>query len=68
MTSRTKRRKKWNELLEFEQQSMELLEATLDMDEAAAEGAEKIYMEYITDYPALVVELKWNKKAGNINV
>ena len=109
------KRKKWNELLEFEQQSMDLLEATLDMDEAAvAEAIEKIHMgyasviqynnentlssvlsiaylstlqyyfkparelptgrgfadfvylpkpEYFTDYPALVVELKWNKKA-----
>lgn len=109
------KRKKWNELLEFEQQSMDLLEATLDMDEAAvAEAIEKIHMgyasviqynnentlssvlsiaylstlqyyfkpvrelptgrgfadfvylpkpEYLTDYPALVVELKWNKKA-----
>ena len=94
---------------------MDLLEATLDMDEAAvAEAIEKIHMgyasviqynnentlssvlsiaylstlqyyfkpvrelptgrgfadfvylpkpEYLTDYPALVVELKWNKKA-----
>ena len=109
------KRKKWNELQKFEQQSMELLEATLDMDEVAvAEGVEKIHMEYasaiqynnentlssvlsiaylstlqyyfkparelstgrgfadfvylpkpeyLTDYPALLVELKWNKKA-----
>ncbi|MGN0484981.1 MAG: AAA family ATPase [Lachnospiraceae bacterium] len=107
--------KKWNELVEFEQQSEDLLNATLDMDtEAVAFGMEKfhdayassiqynnenslssvltiaylssmqyyfkpvrelptgrgfadfVYVpkpEYVADYPALVVELKWNKKA-----
>ncbi|MDY4771183.1 MAG: AAA family ATPase [Lachnospiraceae bacterium] len=106
---------KWNELIEFENQSRELLEATLDMDaDAVAAGIEKIHMEYASsiqyhdenslssvlaiaylstiqyyfkpirelpsgrgfadfvfipkieytaDYPALVVELKWNKNA-----
>ena len=106
---------KWNELIEFENQSEALLEATLDMDaDAVAEGIEKIHteyassiqyhdenslssvlaiaylstmqyyfkpirelpsgrgfadfvfvpkIEYAADYPALVVELKWNKNA-----
>lgn len=108
-------KKKWDELVQFEQQSNNLLEATLDMDEeAVAEGIERIHTEfassiqynnenslssvltiaylssmqyyfkpvrefpagrgfadfvyvpkpeYIVDYPALVVELKWNKRA-----
>ena len=109
------KKKKWNELAEFEKQSNDLLDATLDMeaDEVAA-GIEKIHTEfassiqynnenslssvltiaylgsmqyyfkpvrelsagrgfadfvyipkpeYIADYPALVVELKWNKSA-----
>ncbi|MBE5875241.1 MAG: AAA family ATPase [Lachnospiraceae bacterium] len=103
----------WNELLEFQFSSMELLNATLDMEEVAvAEGIERIHSEYASviqynsenslssvlsiaylsamqyyfkpirelptgrgfadfvfipkreyaaDYPALVVELKWNK-------
>ena len=106
---------KWNELLEFETQSGELLNATLNMDETAvANGIEKIHTEYassipyndenslssvltiaylsamqyyfkpirelpagkgfadfvflpkteyVDDYPALLVELKWNKTA-----
>ena len=106
---------KWNELIEFEQQSSDLLDATLDMDtEKVAEGIEKIHdeyassvqynnenslssvltiaflssmqyyfkpirelpmgrgfadfvyvpkPEYLADYPALVVELKWNRTA-----
>ena len=109
------KRKKWNEMLTFQQESEHLLEATLDMnEEAVAEKIEKIHMEYISDikynkenslssvlaiaylssmeyyfkpvrelptgrgfadfvflpkpeyissYPALVVELKWNKSA-----
>lgn len=109
------RRKKWNELIEFQRESEKLLEATLDMDgEAVAEGIEKIHEEYASaiqynnenslssvlaiaylssmqyyfkpirelpagrgfadfvflpkaeyagDYPALLVELKWNKNA-----
>lgn len=109
------KRKRWNALIEFENQSRELLEATLDMDEnAVAEGIEKIHTEYassiqynnenslssvlaiaylstmqyyfqpirelptgrgfadfvflpkpeyVADYPALLVELKWNKGA-----
>ncbi len=104
---------KWDELIQFEKDSEELLEATLDMDsEAVAEFIEKIHIEYASviqynnenslssvlsiaylsamryyfkpvrelptgrgfadfvfipkteyadDYPALVVELKWNK-------
>lgn len=107
--------KRWDELITFERQSADLLEATLDMDEAAvADGIEKIHMEYasstqynnenslssvltigylaamryyfkpirelstgrgfadfvfipkpeyIQDYPALLIELKWNKDA-----
>lgn len=109
------KRKKWNELLEFQRESAKLLEATLDMDEeAVAERIEKIHMEYASaiqynnenslssvltigylsamqyyfkpirelpagrgfadfvfipkaeyreTYPALLVELKWNKNA-----
>ena len=109
------KRKKWNEMITFQQESEHLLEATLDMDEeAVAEGIEKIHTkyvsniqynnenslsgvlaiaylssmeyyfkpvremptgrgfadfvfipkpEYVSDYPALIVELKWNKNA-----
>ena len=109
------RRKKWSELNLFLQDSEELLDATLDMDEeATAEKIEKIHTEYVSaiqynnenslssvlsiaylsamqyyfkpvrelptgrgfadfvfipkpeyksDYPALVVELKWNQNA-----
>ena len=107
--------KKWNELLDFQRESKELLEATLDMDcDTVAEKIEKIYTqfastiqyndenslssvltiaylsamqyyfmpvrefptgrgfadyvflpkpEYAEEMPALLVELKWNKKA-----
>ena len=107
------KKKKWNELIVFEQQSVSLLNATLDMEtEDVAAGIEKIHdeyasaiqynnenalssvltiaflssmqyyfkpirelptgrgfadfvyipkPEYVMDYPALVVELKWNK-------
>ena len=106
---------KWNEFLSFQQESEELLDATLDMDsDTVAEKIEKIHMEYASaiqynnenslssvlaiaylsamryyfkpirefpagrgfadfvylpkpeysrDYPALVVELKWNQNA-----
>ena len=109
------RRTKWNELLLFEKESADLLDATLDMDEeAVAESIEKIHMEYVSSiqyndenslssvlsiaylstlryyfkpirelpagrgyadfvfipkpeyveyYPALLIELKWNKNA-----
>lgn len=109
------KKKKWNELAEFEQQSSDLLDATLNMDtEEVADGIEKIHNEYASsiqynnenslssvltiaylssmqyyfkpirelplgrgfadfvyvpkpeyaaDYPALLVELKWNQKA-----
>ena len=109
------RRTEWNELFEFQKQSADLLNATLDMDaDAVAAGIEKIHMEYVStiqynnenslssvltiaylsamqyyfkpirefptgrgfadyiflpkpeymsDYPALVVEIKWNKDA-----
>ena len=112
---RATRRKKWNEMLIFQQESELLLDATLDMDEeTVAEQIEKIHEEYVSviqynnenslssvlavaylsamqyyfkpvrelptgrgfadfvfipkpeyrnDYPALVVELKWNKSA-----
>ena len=41
------KRKKWNELIEFQNESSRLLEATLDMDaETVAKGIEKIHMEY----------------------
>ena len=37
----------WDEFIEFRKQSMDLLEATIRMDEeAVAEGIEKIHMEY----------------------
>lgn len=106
---------KWNELLDFQQESEALLDATLNMEkERVAAGIEKIHMEYASaiqynnenalssvltiaylsamqyyfkpvrelpagrgfadfvyipkteymqDYPALVVELKWNQSA-----
>lgn len=42
------RRKKWNELLDFQRKSKELLEATLDMDEeAVAACIEEIHAEYV---------------------
>lgn len=105
--------RKWDELITFQKESKELLEATWDMDcKKVAEGIEKIHMQFISaiqyndenslssvltigylssmqyyfkpiqefptgrgfvdfvyipkpeyrqDYPALVVELKWNK-------
>lgn len=41
------RKKKWNELLEFQMQSEKLLEATLDRDcETVAEGIEKIHSQF----------------------
>ena len=110
------KKKKWNELLTFEQVSRDLLEATLDRDaEAVAEGIDRIHTEYVStiqyndenslssvltiaylstlpyyfkpirelptgrgfadfvyipkpdysaDYPALLVELKWNQNAN----
>lgn len=109
------KRKKWNEFLTFQQESSELLDATLDMDtDTVARSIEKIHNEYASaiqynnenslssilsigylstmryyfkpirefpagrgfadfvylpkpeysrDYPALVVELKWNQNA-----
>ena len=109
------RNKKWSEMLEFEQQSRAVLDATLDMEEdEVASGIERIHeeyasviqyhdenslssvlsiaylsamqyyfkpirelptgrgfadfvfipkVEYAADYPALLVELKWNKNA-----
>lgn len=112
---RATRRKQWNELLDFQQESQALLEATLNMNESkVAEEISKIHSEYASviqyhdenslssvltiaylssmqyyfkpiremptgrgfadfvfipkpeyrsDYPALVVELKWNKNA-----
>ena len=107
------KRKKWNEFLTFQQESSDLLDATLDMDvDTVAKSIEKIHNEYASaiqynnenslssilstaylntmqyyfkpirefptgrgfadfiylpkpeysrDYPALVVELKWNR-------
>ena len=44
---RATRRKRWNEMLLFQQESELLLDATLDMDgEAVAERIEKIHEEY----------------------
>lgn len=109
------RKKKWNELISFQESSSNLLDATLDMDtETVAEYIDKIHTEYTSviqyndenslssvlsiaylstlqyyfkpfrelptgrgfadfvyipkpehqqEYPALVVELKWNKNA-----
>lgn len=109
------KRKKWDELIKFKNESDRLLEATLDMnEEAVAIGIEKLHNDYAStisynnenslssvltiaylsslqfyfkpiremptgrgfadfvyipkyeyqeDYPALVVELKWNKSA-----
>ena len=43
------RRTEWNELFEFQKQSSDLLNATLDMDaDAVAAGIEKIHMEYVS--------------------
>ena len=110
---RATKRKEWNEMLKFQQESEDLLDATLDMDgEIVAAQIEKIHEEYVSAiqynnenslssvlalaylsamqyyfkpirempagngfadfvfipkpeyssfYPALVVELKWNK-------
>ena len=110
------RRKKWSEMIHFQNESDELLDATLDMNaEMVAAGIEQIHMEYVSpieyndenslssvltiaylssmkyyfkpirelptgrgfadfvylpkpeyarDYPALLVELKWNKNAS----
>lgn len=110
------KRNKWNELMEFQQESENLLDATLDMDaEAVAKGIEKIHTEFVPviqynnenslssvlaiaylssmqyyfkpvremptgrgfadfvyipkkeytgEYPALLIELKWNKNAN----
>lgn len=107
------KRNKWNEMITFQKESTDLLDATLDMDEkAVADGVERIHQEYSsviqyndenslssvltiaylssmqyyfkpirelpagrgfedfvylpkpeykTSYPALLVELKWNK-------
>lgn len=112
---RATKRKKWNELLKFQQESTDLLNATLDMDAiSVAKGIEKIHteyassiqyndenslssvlaiaylsamqyyfkpirelptgrgfadfvfipqIEYANDYPALLIELKWNSNA-----
>lgn len=109
------KRKKWNELIAFQRESEELLNATLDMDgQTVANTIERIHMEYASmieyndenslssvlaiaylsamryyfkpirelptgrgfadfvfipqkeygqDYPALIVELKWNQSA-----
>ena len=109
------KKKKWNELWNFQKKSAELLDATLDMDgEMVAEEIEKIHSEfastiqyndenslssvltiaylgamqyyfmpirelptgrgfadyvfipkpeYIGEFPALLIELKWNKQA-----
>ncbi|MDY4919829.1 MAG: AAA family ATPase [Phascolarctobacterium sp.] len=44
---RATKRKKWNELLDFQKESEKLLDATLRLDgEAVAMGIEKIHMEY----------------------
>lgn len=111
------RQKKWNEMISFQRESDELLEATLDMDaDTVASGIEKIHMEYASAiayndenslssvltiaylssmkyyfkpiwelpmgrgfadyvyipkpeyaqyYPALLIELKWNKKVSS---
>lgn len=113
--ARATRKKEWNELLEFQRESEDLLNRTLEMDgDAVAKGIEKIHEKYVSSiqynnenslssvlslaylsaiqyyfkpvrelpagrgfadfvylpkpeykasYPALVVELKWNKTA-----
>ena len=112
---RATRQKKWDEFINFQNESHALLESTLDMDEqAVAAGIERIHTEYAStieynnenslssvltiaylssmqfyfkpirelptgrgfadfvyipkpeyrsDYPALIIELKWNRKA-----
>lgn len=59
--------------MSFQQESDALLEATLNLEaDQVAKQIEKIHTEYVSmiqynddtgDYPALVVELKWNKDA-----
>ena len=113
---RATKRKEWNEMLKFQQESEDLLDATLDMDgEIVAAQIEKIHEEYVSaiqynnenslssvlalaylsamqyyfkpirelptgrgfadfvfipkpeysaSYPAMVVELKWNKDSA----
>ena len=115
LTAATKR-KKWSEMIHFQKESDELLDATLDLDaEMVAKGIEKIHMEYASvieyndenslssvltiaylssmrfyfkpirelptgrgfadfvylpkpeykgNYPALLIELKWNKNVS----
>ena len=67
--------RKWNEMITFQQESERLLEATLNMEyyfkpvrelPTGRGFADFVFIpkpEYISDYPALVVELKWNKNA-----
>ncbi len=41
------KRNKWNEMITFQKESADLLDATLDMDEkAVADGIERIHQEY----------------------
>ena len=113
---RATKRKEWNEMLKFQQESEDLLDATLDMDgKEVAKQIEKIHNEYVSviqynnenslssvlaiaylsamqyyfkpirelptgrgfadfvfvpkpeykaDYPALIVELKWNQNVS----
>lgn len=43
------KRKKWNELVEFQKESSELLDATLNMDgKSVAEGIERIHTEFVS--------------------
>ena len=43
------KRNKWNEMITFQKESADLLDATLDMDEkAVADGIERIHQEYST--------------------
>ena len=57
--------KKWNELLDFQRESKELLEATLDMDcDTVAEKIEKNYVQAVSNYTGtiLLVGIAYDKK------
>ncbi len=58
------KRKKWNELIDFQRASKKLLNATLDMDtEGIAEYIEKIHMEYASVIQYNLVGINYDKKS-----
>lgn len=71
--TRAVKRKKWKEMIIFQQESEHLLEAILDMDEEVVRELPTVCgfadfafipkTESASSYPALIVKLKWNKSA-----